>query len=160
MANLAGGLLVYKQLGPGRVAVLLGHPGGPYFRNRDEGVWTIPKGELESGEDKLTAAIREFEEEIGFRPDPGDAYFYLGEARQKGGKVNHIWALNTNPDLTGLPQSNTFPMEWPPRSGQKQHFPEVDDIGFFEIQTARQKIRDRQEVFIDRLLEQLGIAGG
>jgi predicted NUDIX family NTP pyrophosphohydrolase len=159
MASLAGGLLMYTRLSTGGIAVLLAHPGGPYFRNRDEGVWTIPKGELESGEDKLTAAIREFEEEIGFRPEPEKAYFYLGESKQKGGKVNHIWALHANPDLTGLPQSNTFPMEWPPRSGQKQHFPEVDDIGFFDIQTARQKIRDRQEVFIDRLMEQLDRTG-
>lgn len=160
MVKHAGGLLMYRQPEGERIEVFLAHPGGPYFRNKDTGVWSIPKGELEGDEHQLSAAIREFEEEIGFKPEPDHTYWYLGEARQKGGKINHIWAFQANPSLEGLPESNTFPMEWPPRSGQQQHFPEVDAVGFFGIPTARHKIRDRQEVFLDRLLAELGLSAG
>jgi predicted NUDIX family NTP pyrophosphohydrolase len=156
MAKLSGGLLMYRTAANDGIEVFLAHPGGPYFHNKDKGVWSIPKGELEGDENHLSAAIREFEEEIGFRPDPGLNYHYLGEAKQKGGKINHIWAFESNPSLDGLPQSNTFPMEWPPKSGKTQYFPEVDHIGFFDIPTAKEKIRDRQAVFLDRLLLELG----
>ena len=156
MAKRSGGLLMYRTSIDGAIEVFLAHPGGPYFHNKDKGVWSFPKGELEGEEDQLTAAIREFEEEIGFRPKPDVDYYYLGEAKQKGGKINFIWAFESNPSLEGFPQSNTFPMEWPPKSGTTQYFPEVDYIGFFDIPTAREKIRDRQEVFIDRLLDKIG----
>lgn len=148
---------MYKLTADNAIAVFLAHPGGPYFRNKDYGVWSIPKGEVEGNEDQLNAAIREFEEEIGFRPQPEGDFIYLGEAAQKGGKLNHIWAFESEPSLEGLPNSNTFPMEWPPKSGQTQFFPEVDAVSFFDIQTARKKIRDRQEIFLDRLLGELGI---
>ena len=154
MAKLSGGLLMYK-FEHGQLKVFLAHPGGPYFKNKDAGVWSIPKGELEGEEDKLSAAIREFEEEIGFRPD--GQFFYLGSAKQKGGKLNHIWAFEGTWGNRQLPESNTFPMEWPPKSGKTQYFPEVDKVDFFDIPTARQKIRDRQEIFLDWLMEKLGI---
>lgn len=152
MAQVAGGLLMYKWE-QGTLKVFLGHPGGPYFRNKDIGVWTIPKGEIEGAEDKLSAAIREFEEEIGFRPE-GD-FFYLGTAQQKGGKWNHIWAFEGDIPHQSIPVSNTFPMEWPPKSGKTEYFPEVDQVDFFAIPTAREKIRDRQAVFLDWLLEKV-----
>lgn len=155
MAKLSGGLLLFRFNKAGHTEVLLAHPGGPYFRNKDEGVWSIPKGELEGEEDQLAAAIREFEEEIGFYPQSSGQYLYLGEAKQKGGKVNHVWALRSNPSLQGFPRSNTFPMEWPPKSGKTEYFPEVDKVAFFDIPTAHRKIRDRQAVFLDRLMDAL-----
>lgn len=144
------GLLMYK-FEDGALRVFLAHPGGPFFKNKDEGVWTIPKGEIEGNEEKLEAAIREFEEEIGFKPE--GRFVYLGSAKQKGGKLNHIWAFEGDWVNQSLPESNTFPMEWPPKSGQIQYFPEVGQVAFFDIETARQKIRDRQEVFLDLLQE-------
>ncbi len=152
MVKVAGGLLMYK-IEDNALKVFLAHPGGPYFRNKDNGVWSIPKGEIEGEEDKLSAAIREFEEEIGFKPE-GD-FFYLGHAQQKGGKWNHIWAFEGDWGDRSIPVSNTFPMEWPPKSGKIQHFPEVDKVNFFDIPTAKEKIRDRQAIFIDWLLEKL-----
>lgn len=152
MAKEAGGLLMYKFENE-LLQVFLGHPGGPYFKNKDEGVWSIPKGEIEGAEDKLSAAIREFEEEIGFKPEGN--FFYLGHAKQKGGKINHIWAFEGDREPGSLPSSNTFEMEWPPKSGKKQEFPEIDQAAFFDITTARIKIRERQAIFLDWLLEQL-----
>ncbi len=155
MTKIAGGLLMYKFV-EGSPRVFLAHPGGPYFRNKDEGVWSIPKGEIEGEEDQLMAAIREFEEEIGFRPEGN--FFYLGSAQQKGGKWNYIWAFEGDWEKgKSLPQSNKFPMEWPPGSGQTQYFPEVDKVEFFTIPFARKKIRDRQAIFLDKLIEKLGI---
>lgn len=156
MAKVAGGLLMYK-FEEETLKVFLAHPGGPYFNNKDIGVWSIPKGEIEGEEHKLSAAIREFEEEIGFKPDGN--FFYLGNAQQKGGKWNHIWAFEGDWVDNSLPVSNTFPMEWPPKSGKTQYFPEVDKVNFFDIPTAREKIRDRQSIFINWLLEKLEMGG-
>jgi len=155
MAKVAGGLLMYRWVDQ-QLQVFLAHPGGPYFRDKDNGVWSIPKGEIEGEEDKLTAAVREFEEEIGFKPE--GHFFYLGHAQQKGGKWNHIWAFEGDLPNQDIPQSNTFPMEWPPNSGKTQYFPEVDQVSFFDIPTAHLKLRDRQEVFLDWLEAELGMA--
>jgi predicted NUDIX family NTP pyrophosphohydrolase len=135
--------------------VLLAHPGGPLFASRDHGSWTVPKGEPEPGEDDLAAARREFAEEIGIDPPDGEAV-PLGEARQRGGKVNAVWALEGDLDTTAV-RSNTFELEWPPRSGRRQSFPEVDRVAWFDLEgEAHRRIRDGQSAFLDRLREALG----
>ena len=128
--------------------VLLVHPGGPFFRNKDEGAWSIPKGEVEPGEDPLAAAVREFEEEIGTAPI--GPYLPLGSAKQKGGKVVHAWAFEGDCDPAAI-RCNTFTMEWPPRSGRQAEFPEVDRAGFFGPEEARRKINVGQAPLIDEL---------
>jgi predicted NUDIX family NTP pyrophosphohydrolase len=136
--------------------VLLVHPGGPYFQNKDDGAWTIPKGELTEGEDLLTRAKIEFEEELGIAASAGD-WLDLGSVKQKGGKMVYAWAfageLNDDFELA----SNTFEMEWPPRSGKVQRFPEVDRVNFFPVEEARRKINAAQTAFLDRLIEQLDL---
>lgn len=133
--------------------VLLVHPGGPYFQNKDQGAWTIPKGEAAEGEDLLERARIEFEEELGIAA-AGD-WMDLGSVKQKGGKTVHAWAFagELGEDFTIV--SNMFEMEWPPRSGQVQRFPEVDRASFFPVEEARSKINPAQTVFLDRLVEQL-----
>ena len=134
--------------------VLLVHPGGPYFQKKDDGVWTIPKGEVAEGEDLLARARTEFEEEVGIAPS-GD-WIELGSVTQKGGKTVHAWAFEGDlPDDFEL-KSNTFQLEWPPRSGKMQTFPEVDKATFFSVDEARRKMNIAQTVFIDRLLAGLG----
>jgi predicted NUDIX family NTP pyrophosphohydrolase len=134
--------------------VLLVHPGGPFFQRQDEGAWTIPKGEIAEGEDLLKRAKIEFEEELGFAPS-GD-WVELGSVKQKGGKIVHAWAFEGNlPDAFEL-KSNTFELEWPPRSGRMQTFPEVDRAALFSIEEARSKMNAAQTVFLDRLLASLG----
>lgn len=133
----------------GELEVLLVHPGGPFFRNKDAGAWTIPKGEAGDGEDLLTRARIEFQEELGFAPS--GKWIELGSVKQKGGKTVHAWAFEGN-----LPEhfqlvSNTFEMEWPPRSGRTQGFPEIDRAEFFSIEEARQKINAAQITFLERL---------
>jgi predicted NUDIX family NTP pyrophosphohydrolase len=129
--------------------VLLVHPGGPFFAKKDAGAWSIPKGLIE-GDDPLAEAKREFTEETGFTIS-GDA-IPLGSIRQKGGKVVHAWAAEGDWDLADF-RSNTFEMEWPPRSGKKQRFPEVDKAAWFGIDEAREKLIAAQVEFLDRLLE-------
>lgn len=130
--------------------VLLVHPGGPLFRQKDAGVWSIPKGEAAPGEDLLSRAKIEFEEELGTKPC-GD-FVALGSIRQKGGKTVHAWAMEGDlPDEFRL-CSNSFAMEWPPRSGARQSFPEVDCAEFFREEEARRKINPAQAELIDRLV--------
>jgi len=150
MATTSAGILLYRRIGP-HVEVLAVHPGGPLWARKDVGVWSIPKGEYATEEDALTIARREFLEELGMAAPPGDAR-PLGEVRQKGGKVVTAWALEGNIDVTVV-VSNTFEMEWPPRSGNLQEFPEVDRAEWFDIATARTKLIAAQVEFLDRLDE-------
>jgi predicted NUDIX family NTP pyrophosphohydrolase len=137
----------------GALEVLLVHPGGPFFARKDNGAWTIPKGEASSGEDLLTRAQIEFEEELGIRPSGN--WIELGSIKQKGGKTVHAWAFAGDlPDCFQL-KSNTFEMEWPPRSGNRKQFPEIDRAAFFPDEIARQKINPAQIAFLDRLRERL-----
>jgi predicted NUDIX family NTP pyrophosphohydrolase len=133
--------------------VLLVHPGGPYFQNKDEGAWTIPKGEATEGENLLERAGIEFEEELGIAAS-GD-WMELGSVKQKGGKTVHAWAFAGDLENDFNLVSNTFEMEWPPRSGKMQRFPEVDRASFFSVEEARRKINTAQTVFLDRLIELL-----
>ena len=128
--------------------VLLAHPGGPYFVNKDDGAWSIPKGEPGPDEDLLLTAQREFEEETGIQPT--DPFIPLKPIQQKGGKIVHAWAFEGDCDPTAL-KSNMFAMEWPPHSGQQQEFPEIDRADFFDLATARKKIKEGQEGLIDEL---------
>jgi predicted NUDIX family NTP pyrophosphohydrolase len=128
---------------------LLVHPGGPFWSRRDEGAWSIPKGEIEQGETALQVALREFREELGQEPPHGQI-IPLGSIRQAGGKTVHAWAVSGDLDADRV-VSATFEMEWPPRSGRKQAFPEVDRAGWFDLEAARRKILPAQTVFLDRL---------
>ena len=131
--------------------VLLAHPGGPFFHNKDDGVWTIPKGEVQPDEDFLTRAQIEFEEETGTKPSGN--FIPLGSIKQKGGKTVHAWALENDLPPNFQLKSNTFQIEWPPRSGNFREFPEVDRAEFFVIDIARRKINPAQIPFLDRLTE-------
>jgi predicted NUDIX family NTP pyrophosphohydrolase len=133
--------------------VLLVHPGGPFWQKRDDGVWSIPKGEFAENEVGIDVARREFQEELGTAAPAGAATF-LGEVRQKGGKLVSAWALMGDLDPTRT-TSNTFEIEWPPRSGKMQTFPEVDRAVWFDAATARRKLLPPQGAFIDRLEELL-----
>ena len=137
----------------GQLEVLLVHPGGPYFRNKDDGAWTIPKGEAGEGENLLERAKIEFAEELGVAAN-GD-WMELGSVKQKGGKTVHAWAFAG--DLTDdfMLNSNTFEMEWPPHSGKTRSFPEVDRASFFSIEEAHQKMNAAQTMFLDRLMAAL-----
>jgi predicted NUDIX family NTP pyrophosphohydrolase len=145
----SAGLLLYRR-NPD-IEVLLVHPGGPFFAKKDDGVWSIPKGEYEPGEDALAAAVREFEEELGSRPPDGER-IDLGEVKQRGGKIVTAWAVEGDIDTVAV-VSNTFAMEWPPRSGRTAEFPEIDRAEWFDLPTARTKILAAQEPFLDRLAE-------
>lgn len=145
--HVGGGLLMYRNH-DGNVEVLLAHPGGPFFTNKDDGVWTIPKGELEPDENFLEAAQREFREEVGF--DPVGPFTALTPVKQKGGKIVHAWAFMGDCNLTEC-VSNMFSMEWPPHSGRQMEFPEIDQVQFFDIAMARQKINAGQLPLIDEL---------
>ena len=152
----SAGLLLFRQRDK-KVQVLLAHPGGPFWSRKDQGVWTIPKGLIGPSESLLSAAQREFAEETGYRP--GGEAIPLGSAKQPGGKVVHVWAIEGDWDPVDL-QSNTFEMEWPPRSGRRQSFPEIDRASWFGIVEARLKILKGQAAFLDHLLETLGRAEG
>jgi predicted NUDIX family NTP pyrophosphohydrolase len=130
------------------VEILLAHPGGPFWKNKDAGAWTIPKGEPADGEDLLAAAIREFKEELGV--DATGPFQSLGSITQKAGKVVHAWAFEGDLDPAEI-QSNVFEMEWPPRSGRKIAFPEVDRAEFFSLEEARGKMNAAQVEFLGRL---------
>jgi predicted NUDIX family NTP pyrophosphohydrolase len=149
--KLSAGLLVYRSMN-GRLEVLLVHPGGPYWAKRDDGAWSVPKGEYEVDEDPLQVAIREFREELGVGPPSDRQPVFLGESRQPSGKRISVWALNGDVDVRVV-DSNTFTMEWPPRSGHIKEFPEVDRAGWFDVDAARRKIVPGQIDFIDRLFE-------
>jgi predicted NUDIX family NTP pyrophosphohydrolase len=152
MAKRSAGVLLHRVRG-GLVEVLLVHPGGPFWAGKDLGAWSIPKGEYDDGDDPLAAALREFEEETG-QPPPKGALLDLGEVRQRGGKVLRAWAAAGDLDPAAL-ASNTFELEWPPRSGRRREFPEVDRAGWFDPATAREKLLDAQRELLDRLLARL-----
>jgi predicted NUDIX family NTP pyrophosphohydrolase len=133
----------------GKREVLLVHPGGPFWRKRDDGAWSIPKGEIEPGESAVEVARREFREELGAAAPDGDLA-PLGKVRQAGGKVVQAWAAAGDLDPERI-ESVTFEMEWPPRSGRRATFPEVDRAAWFDLDTARRKILEAQRTFIDRL---------
>lgn len=148
MTKESAGLLLFRDR-DGRAEVLLVHPGGPFWARRDEGAWSIPKGEMGSGEAAVDVARREFEEELG-APAPPTGWMSLGTVRQAGGKMVHAWAAPGDLDTSRI-NSMTFELEWPPRSGRKQTFPEVDRAEWFELDEARRRIIPAQRTFIERL---------
>ena len=147
MPKTSAGLLLVR-VRESRLEVLLAHPGGPFFAKKDEGAWTIPKGELEPGEDELAAARREFAEETGVRPE--GPFAKLETIRQKGGKVVHAWACLGDCDPQAI-RSNTFVLEWPPRSGKQREFPEIDRAEFFPLEEARRKLNAAQRPWLDEV---------
>jgi predicted NUDIX family NTP pyrophosphohydrolase len=153
-AQRSAGILLHRRRA-GVLEVLLVHPGGPYWAKRDAGVWSIPKGEYAADEEPLAAACREFEEELGSALPPGEPTD-LGEVRQKSGKRVRAWVLAGDLDTNGV-QSNLFTLEWPPRSGRQQEFPEVDRAQWFGLIEARTKINPAQEALLDRLEESFGL---
>jgi predicted NUDIX family NTP pyrophosphohydrolase len=146
--KVSAGLLMYRR-GERGLEVLLAHPGGPFFRDKDDGSWTIPKGLPGAGEELRAAAAREFTEEIGL--PVGEPLLPLGEIKQKGGKTVHGWAFAGELPGDFVVRSNSFEMEWPPRSGRRQSFPEVDRAEMFPVEVARVKINPAQIPFLDRL---------
>ena len=156
MPKQSAGLLLYRRRNGG-VEVLLVHPGGPFWARKDDGAWSVPKGEYEPGEDPVEVAVREFEEEIGVPPPRADAAAPLGEVRLSSGKIVWVWALEGDLEIDEV-HSNTFPMEWPPRSGKIQEFPEVDRAEWFDLDTARRKLLKAQVPFLDRLEDALATA--
>jgi predicted NUDIX family NTP pyrophosphohydrolase len=156
-SRTSAGLLMFRK-SPKGLEVLLAHPGGPYFRNKDEGAWTIPKGEAAESEDLFSRARIEFEEELGIAAPVAANWIELGTVKQKGGKIVHAWAFEGDCPADFVAVSNSFELEWPPRSGQMQQFPEIDRAEFFSIEKARKKIKEAQIAFLDRLVEALGTA--
>lgn len=148
----SAGLLMFRKK-QNELQILLVHPGGPFFRKKDDGWWTIPKGEAADGEDLRTRAKVEFEEELGFAP--AEDWIELGSVKQKGGKMVHAWAFEGDLPPNFELDSNTFEMEWPPRSGRVQQFPEIDEAIFFPLELARTKINQAQAAFLDRLRDAL-----
>lgn len=149
----SAGILLHRGTGAD-LEVLLVHPGGPFWAKRDDGAWSIPKGEYGPGEDAVLAARREFAEELGSEPPDGELTD-LGEVRQKSGKIVHAWALAGDLDAATI-VSNTFTMQWPPKSGQMREFPEVDRADWFTLANARAKINGGQAPLLDRLAQQVG----
>lgn len=147
MPKTSAGLLLYRRKN-GALEFLLIHPGGPFWKNKDAGAWTIPKGELGDKEEPLAAAIREFEEELGFKP--GGEFIELMPIKQKGGKTVRAWAFEGDCDPAQL-KSNTFTMEWPPKSGKQAEFPEVDRAEFFTLEAAKEKINQAQIPLLEEL---------
>jgi predicted NUDIX family NTP pyrophosphohydrolase len=135
----------------GELEVFLAHPGGPFFAHRDEGVWTIPKGEIESDEEHLGTAIREFKEEVGIDINPQSEFIELGSIRQKGGKTVHAWGVEQDCADPTQCKSNEFKMEWPIGSGKWKSFPEVDRAAFFPLLEAKRKIKATQIPLLERL---------
>ena len=147
----SAGILLYRRAGDGALEVLLAHPGGPFFAKRDLGDWTIPKGEPDATETDLSAvARREFAEETGTDIGPATPMIELGSIVQKGGKVVHAWAVEGDLD-PATAVSNEFEVEWPPRSGRRQRFPEIDRVAWFGLDEARTQIKETQVPLIDRL---------
>ena len=154
MAKQSAGLLMFRH-SKQQPEVFLVHPGGPFWAKKDLGAWTIPKGEYAEGEAPLTAAMREFTEETGFAvPSSAEAYLDLGTIKQSGGKLVSVWAFEGDCDPAAL-VSNTFEMEWPPRSGRQSAFPEVDRGSWFSIAEARERILASQQSIIVMLLKKL-----
>jgi predicted NUDIX family NTP pyrophosphohydrolase len=147
MASKSAGILAFR-VNAKKLEVLLVHPGGPFWRNKDLGAWSIPKGEYGPGEEAETAARREFHEELGI--EMTQTLLPLGDVRQKGGKVVTAFAVEADIDVDTI-QSNTFDLEWPPRSGRRQTFPEVDRAAWFDLATAGVKINEAQRTLLERL---------
>ncbi|MFH0517708.1 NUDIX domain-containing protein [Streptomyces sp. M41] len=149
-AKHSAGLLLFRRTGDG-LEVLLGHMGGPFFAKKDAGAWTVPKGEYEPDEPAWEAARREFREELGLAPPDGEAVA-LGEVRQSNGKIVTVWAVEADLDpATVVP--GTFSMEWPPRSGRRREFPELDRVEWMGVDRAREVVVKAQAAFLDRLAE-------
>src|SRR5690348_9941212 len=140
----SAGILMYRKI-KGELEVLLVHPGGPFWKNKDAGSWPIPKGEFNNTEDAFATAIREFEEELGVKP--GGDFIQLKQVKQKSGKTVYAWAVEGNFDITKT-KSNFFEIEWPPKSGKKVSFPEVDKAGWFNVSDAKQKLVNAQTAFL------------
>lgn len=156
MKKQSAGILLYRQRqGQQSFEVLLVHPGGPFWAKKDSGAWSMPKGEFEEGEEPLAAAKREFAEEVG-APAPGGDYFFVGQAKQSSGKLVHAFALQADLDLTHF-KSNLFQMEWPPKSGQQQAFPENDKAAWFTLPDAAQKLVKGQLPLLEKLAAQLKV---
>jgi predicted NUDIX family NTP pyrophosphohydrolase len=153
--RVSAGLLMHR-VRDGHLEVFLAHPGGPIFRNKDYGHWTIPKGEVQRDEELLATARREFQEEVGI--EAHGEFLPLGWIRQKGGKIVHAWGFAGEWDESHQHVCNNFSMEWPPGSGRLQPFPEIDRVAFFRLKQAREKLKDTQHPFLDRLLKTLGLA--
>ncbi len=151
MAKQSAGILLHRRRGNGP-EVFLVHPGGPFWKNKDDGAWTIPKGAVEADEEPLAAALREFGEETGFGVE--GPFRALGAFRQPGGKIVHAWAAEGDADPAAL-KSNLFEMEWPPRSGRRAAFPEIDRAGWFDADTALIKILKGQRPIVTALLAAL-----
>ena len=151
MPKTSAGILLYKKKN-NVLQVFLVHPGGPFFAKKDAGAWSIPKGELDEGEDALNAAKREFEEETGCRP--AGNFIPLSPVTQKSGKIVHAWAVegDCDPQTT---KSNTFTIEWPPGSGRMREFPEVDKAGWFTVEGAKEKVNPAQAALLEELLSSL-----
>ena len=147
----SAGILLYRAA-PGGLEVLIGHMGGPFWAKKDAGGWSIPKGEYGPGEDAFTVACREFEEELGTAV-PAESFRHLGELRTTSSKVLTVWAAEGDLDA-GTCVSNTFELEWPPRSGRIQEFPEIDRAAWFGVEEARTRLVKGQIGFLDRLAEQ------
>jgi predicted NUDIX family NTP pyrophosphohydrolase len=148
MPKTSAGIVAFRRR-QGTIEVLLVHPGSPLWRNKDEGAWSIPKGEYVAGENAEEVARKEFGEELGVQLTQKNL-FPLGDVRQRGGKIVRAFAVETDLDARNI-QSNTFEIEWPPRSGRRQTFPEIDRAGWFELVSARVKINQAQQVLLDRL---------
>lgn len=153
-SRISAGLVMYRICN-GALEVFLAHPGGPFFARKDAGHWTIPKGEIESDEDYLATAMREFKEEVGIEIDPKSKFIDLGSIRQKGGKTVHAWGVAGDCDDSAPCKSNCFTVEWPLGSGKFQEFPEVDRAQFFPIDQAKKKIKETQVPLLERLLAAL-----
>jgi predicted NUDIX family NTP pyrophosphohydrolase len=150
MAKQSAGILLYRHSGI-ELEVLLVHPGGPFWTKKDLGAWSIPKGEYASGDDALSAAKREFQEETGFELQPGKLHF-LAEVRLTSGKVITAWAIEGDCDADAI-RSNVFSLEWPPKSGKMRDFPEVDRAAWFTLEVAARKVHPAQRAFFGRLTE-------
>lgn len=152
-AGESGGVVLFRR-GDRGLEVLIAHPGGPFWARKDEGAWSIPKGEVDRGETPFEAALREFREETGVRLDP-DELIPLGTVTQRAGKVVHAWAAEGDADPNAL-TSSTFSMEWPPRSGRTATFPEIDRVEWVSTEVAARKLNPAQAELIDRLVTLLG----
>jgi predicted NUDIX family NTP pyrophosphohydrolase len=153
MPEISAGLIMFRRC-EGRLEVLLVHPGGPFWKNKDEGAWSIPKGRVEASEDPLAAARREFQEETGVTPS--GEFLPLGSIKQKSGKIVHAWAFEGDCDPSRI-TSNTMKMEFPPRSGKWITIPEVDRAEFFAFEQAKLKINPAQFALVEKLHERLGL---